>query len=95
MENRINVLESNENHKYNELENKIANYANLKATDLPTVQRLYPPKPSTIQKEVIMQSVKDKMLRKVHEYLENKCNDKGFIKKYLKLNLRKEALNKT
>ena len=61
-------------------ENKIANYANIRATDLPTVQRLFPPQPSTIRREVIMQSIKDKMLNKVHEYKEKHCNDKGFIK---------------
>ena len=61
-------------------ESKIANYANIRATDLPTVQRLFPPQPSTIRREVIMQSIKDKMLNKVHEYKEKHCNDKGFIK---------------
>jgi hypothetical protein len=64
-----------------DLENKVANYANIRATDLPNVQRLFPPKPSTIRREVIMQSVKDKMLNKDREYKENNCNEKGFIKK--------------
>ena len=54
------------------LDNKVANYSNLRATDLPTVQRLYPPKPSTIRREVIMQNVKDKMLNKAREYIEQK-----------------------
>ena len=64
-----------------DLENKVANYGNIRATDLPTVQRLYPPKPSTIRREVIMQNVKDKMLNKAREYIEEKCNEKGYIKK--------------
>ena len=62
-ENKTDAARDNNNNdeKYEafDLENKIANYANLRATDLPTVQRLYPPKPSSIQREVIMQSVKD------------------------------------
>ena len=62
-------------------ERKIANLANIRATDLPTVQRLLPPKPSTIRREVMMQSIKDKMLNKVREYKEKNCNEKGFIKK--------------
>ena len=44
---------------------KFANYANMRATKLLTVQRLFPPKPTTLDKEVTMQSLKDKMLRKL------------------------------
>ena len=32
-----------------DLATKLAKYANIRATDLPTVQRLYLPKPSTIR----------------------------------------------
>ena len=59
---------------------KTANYANLRATDLPTVQRLIPPKPASLQKEIAMQSMRDKMLRKVKEYKEKKCHKDGNIK---------------
>ena len=69
------------NFKTFDFENKVADYANIRATDLPTVQGLYPPKPSTIRREVIMQNVKDNMLNKVCEYKEKHCNEKGFIKK--------------
>ena len=64
-----------------DIESKVADYANIRVTDIPTVQRLYPPKPATIRKEVIMQNVKDKMLNKIREYKEQYCNDKGHIKK--------------
>ena len=56
------------------------NYANLRVTDIPTVQRLFPPKPATLDKEVAMQSLKDKLLRKVLEFKEKRCNEKGWLK---------------
>ena len=62
------------------MKEKVANYSNLRVTELPTVQRLYPPKSSTINKEVSMLSLKDKILRKVSDYKEKKCNDKGWIR---------------
>ena len=55
-------------------------YANIRVTDIPTVQRLFPPKPATIRREIIMQNIKDKMMMNTKEYLENKCNEKGWIK---------------
>ena len=63
------------------MEEKAAKYANFRVTDLPSVQRLYPPKPATISKEVAMQSLKEKILNKVREFKEKKCNNKGWIKK--------------
>ena len=60
---------------------KVLDYANLRATELPTVQHLLPPKPASIRREVIMQNIKNKMLNTVREYQENKCDDKGLIKK--------------
>ena len=42
--------EENEPLKVFDIEKKIANYANIRATDLPTVQRLFPPAPSTIRR---------------------------------------------
>jgi hypothetical protein len=83
--NNQNATQDNNNNDDNtkefDIENKVANYGNIRATDLPTVQRLFPPKPSTIRREVIMQSVKDKMLNKVREFKDKNCNDKGFVKK--------------
>ena len=64
---------------YDAKEKKL-DYANLRATDIPTVQRLFPPKPASLRRETIMQNIKDKMLNKVKEYKENKCNEKGCIK---------------
>ena len=40
---------------------KSVNYGNLRVTDIPTVQRLFPPKPARLEKEVAMQSLKDKI----------------------------------
>ena len=60
--------------------NEKTDYANLKATELLTVQRLYPPKPATLNKEVTMQSLKDKMLNKIREYRDKRCNKNGWVK---------------
>ena len=73
-------VDGTDNFKVIDLENKVADYANVKVTDIPTVQRLFPPKPATLRREVIMQNIKDKMLRKVEEFKASKCNDKGWIK---------------
>ena len=54
---------------------------NVRATNIPTCQRIFPPKPATIRREVIMQNIKDKMINKVKEYKEKNCNEKGWIKK--------------
>ena len=48
--NNLNNDQEDENNNVNnfktfDLETKVADYANIRATDLPTVQRLYPPKP--------------------------------------------------
>ena len=74
------AVDRNDDFKVLDIENKVADYANIRATDLPTVQRLFPPKPSTMRREIVMQNMKDKILNKVKEYKENNCNDKGFIK---------------
>ena len=74
--------DNNRGFKVFDLEKKMSDYGNIRATDIPTVQRLYPPKPASIRREVIMQNVKDKMLNKVQEYKEEHCNDKGWLKKY-------------
>ena len=80
-EDEENTDDNNNNYKVFDFENKSADYSNLRATDLPTVQRLFPPKPSTIRREVIMQNIKDKMMNTIREYKERNCNEKGFIKK--------------
>ena len=59
---------------------KVANYSNLRVTDLPTCQRLYPPKPATITKEIHLQNLREKLLRKVEEYKQKRCNKTGHIK---------------
>ena len=61
-------------------ENKTADYANIRATDIPTVQRLFPPKPASMRREIVMQNMKDKMLMEVKRYKEKNCNSKGWIK---------------
>ena len=53
----------------------------MRATQLPTVQRLFPPIPTTLDKQVTMQSLKDKMLRKIKEFKDKRCNKHGWIKK--------------
>ena len=63
-----------------EIHNNTLNYASLRATDIPTVARLYPPKPSTITKEKILDNVKNKLLETVSEYQRQYCDDKGRIK---------------
>ena len=60
---------------------KVANYSNLRVTELPTCQRLYPPKPTTITKELHLQNLREKLMRKVEEYKEKRCNNHGFCKK--------------
>ena len=64
-----------------DLENRVADYANVRATNIPTCQRIFPPKPSTLRREIVMQNIKDKMISKVKEYKQKNCNSKGWIKK--------------
>ena len=45
-----------------DLEKRMADYANIRATNIPTCQRIFPPKPATIRREVIMQNIKYKMI---------------------------------
>ena len=47
-----------------DIEKKVADYYNIRTTDLPTVKMLYPPKPAELRKEVAMKSIKDKLIRK-------------------------------
>ena len=68
---------------------KVANYLNVRATDLPTVQRLFPPKTGTIQQELAMQNTREKMMRVITEFKRKRCNNKGWLKKS---NVSKEQL---
>ena len=58
------------------------NYANVKATELPTLQRIYAPKHADIRKEKAMDNIKEKLLSKVSEYKDKYCDDKGNIKNH-------------
>ena len=60
--------------------NKVLDYSNLRATDIPTVPRLIEPKLGTITQEIIMENIKEKMLECVREYKEEYCNNKGELK---------------
>ena len=58
------------------------NYAHMRATDIPTVQRLYPPKPATIEKEKVMDCIKEKLMDTVREYKAEHCDSKGNFKQH-------------
>ena len=49
-------------------------------TEIPTVQILSPPKPGTLEKEVGIQSLKDKMIRKVIDFKEKNCKKNRWVK---------------
>ena len=63
-----------------EIPDKTINYANMRATEIPTVQRLYPPKPGTVKKETIMENIKMKMMDTAIEYKRKHCDKKGRFK---------------
>ena len=65
-----------------EEENKILNYKNLRATDIPTVPRLIEPKRATLKQEVVMENTKQKLLNTLNEYMQTHCDKKGNIKDY-------------
>ena len=69
-------------HEPREELNKCLNYANLRATDIPTVQRLYPPEPATMWKEKAMENIKDKLMDTVREYKAEHCDKNGFFKEH-------------
>ena len=56
------------------------NYAGMRATEIPTVQRLYTPNPGTVEEEVIMENIKMKMINTAREYMKEYCDEKGNIK---------------
>ena len=61
---------------------KCLNYAHLRATDIPTVQRLYPPEPATMWREKAMENIKDKLMDTVREYKEEHCSKEGHFKEH-------------
>ena len=65
-----------------EEKNKILNYSNLRATDIPTVPRLIEPDRATLKQEVIMETTKQKLLDTLNTYMENHCNKKGEIREF-------------
>ena len=67
--------------------NKTLNYANLRATDIPTVQRIYPPAPGTIKQEKILENLKENLLNTVKDYKKLHCDGEGRFKE---TNLSKE-----
>ena len=70
--------EDDENNEVLDLENKILDYSKMRVTDLPTCPRLILPKPASIREESVMHNVKEKLLDKIQEYRNEKCNDKGY-----------------
>ena len=61
-----------------DLEGKVIDYGRCRATDIPTNPRLIMPKPASIREEAAMAEMKERMLEKVSEYIQAKCNEKGF-----------------
>ena len=59
---------------------KTLNYAAMRATEIPTVARLCPPRPSTIEKEKVLGKVKDRLLETVSVYQSQYCDKNGKIK---------------
>ena len=70
--------ESDSNH--GDSTNAAFNYASIKATDLPTLQRIYAPKHANIDKEKAIDNIKEKLLRTASEYKNMYCDSKGTIK---------------
>ena len=72
----------NENHTRATIEHNTTtlNYANLRATDIPTVSRIFPPKPASVKIEKVIDNIKVKLLETVAEYSEKHCDSKGNIK---------------
>ena len=60
--------------------NKTLQYSNLRATDIPTVQRLYEPKQGSLRQEIVMESTKEKLMECARKYRSTHCNDKGELK---------------
>ena len=63
-----------------EVSDRTLKYAYMRATEIPTVARLFPPKPSTYTKEKILDNIKSKMLDTVSEYKRLHCDKDGKIK---------------
>ena len=57
------------------------NMSNCRVTDIPTVTRLFPPRPAGGNQEIRIQEQCNLAKEAFNEYRENKCDDKGNIKK--------------
>ena len=71
---------------------KTVNFADKRATDIPTVQRLYPPKPGKLKQESILENIKMKLLDTTKEYMNKHCDNKGRIKNHNLSNEEKEGI---
>ena len=71
---------SETNNRPREYQNKILNYTNLRATDIPTVPRLIEPKQCTIEQEIVMENTKQKLLSTVESYISTHCRKDGELK---------------
>ena len=65
-----------------EEKNKILNYSNLRATDIPTVPRLIEPEKATLKQEIVMETTKQKLLDTLNTYMTTHCDKNGEIKEF-------------
>jgi len=77
-----NADQFDKNHKVYDVEKKKLDYTVMKATDLPTVDRLYLPGPIHNQRmEAMIQITKAEMMEDVRAYVAENCGEKGKQKK--------------
>ena len=87
-DNQAEESETQEDHKIFDVETGIVNYSLRRVTEYPTVRRLIPPTPACVEIEASMLSMKELLLMKTREYLDEFCDNKGRIKES---NLSKEV----
>ena len=73
-------VEQSRNNKDEEEPDTKLKYSNLRATQIPTCQRLQEPRQGTVEREIIMESTKEKLLACVQSYMGSHCDRKGNIK---------------
>ena len=61
---------------------KSVNYASMRATEIPTVPRLFPPQPGTVKQETIFENIKAKLLETAKKYRDKHCDEKGNLKRH-------------
>ena len=66
---------------------KVLNYANLRATDIPTVSRLNAPGHGTLKQEKAIDKLRETLVKTVEEYKKDNCTSKG---EFIKNNLSRE-----